>query len=119
MKTVMELLRDEREDHDLTQSQVAEILDISQQHYSKYETGEYDLPLRHFITLAQFYGVSADYLIGRNDQMDNSKLKMIYLTKSYTCSDLVNDILLLDSKGKAAVVDYVALQKLRMEKNKK
>ena len=65
MKSVINLLRDLREDHDHTQSDIAAILGISQQHYSKYETGEYELPLRHFITLAEYYGVSADYLIGR------------------------------------------------------
>ena len=63
MKSVIDLFRELREDHDYSQSDVAAVLGISQQHYSKYETGEYELPLRHFITLAEYYGVSADYLI--------------------------------------------------------
>ena len=48
MKSVMELLYELRVDHDLTQAEVGAVLGISQQHYSKYETGEYELPLRHF-----------------------------------------------------------------------
>lgn len=52
MKSVMELLYELRVDHDLTQAEVGAVLGISQQHYSKYETGEYELPLRHFVSLA-------------------------------------------------------------------
>ena len=66
MKTVIELFRELREDNDYSQSEIASVLGISQQHYSKYETGEYELPLRHFIKLAKYYDVSADYLIGRS-----------------------------------------------------
>lgn len=65
LKTVIERFRELREDRDCTQSEIAAVLGISQQHYSKYESGEHELPLRHFITLANYYGVSADYLIGR------------------------------------------------------
>lgn len=55
MKSVMELLYELRVDHDLTQAEVGAVLGISQQHYSKYETGEYELPLRHFVSLANYY----------------------------------------------------------------
>ena len=58
-------LRDLREDSDLTQRQVAEILGIDQRVYSTYETGKRDLPLQHLITLADFYNVTTDYLLGR------------------------------------------------------
>lgn len=58
-------LRDLREDSDLTQRQVAGILGIDQRVYSTYETGKRDLPLQHLITLADFYHVTTDYLLGR------------------------------------------------------
>ena len=70
MKSVMELLYELRVDHDLTQAEVGAVLGISQQHYSKYETGEYELPLRHFVSLANYYQVSADYLIGRHHNLE-------------------------------------------------
>ena len=57
-------LRDIREDHDLTQKQVADVLGILQTHYSRYERGAIELPMRHFITLARFYDISLDYLAG-------------------------------------------------------
>ena len=60
-------LRDIREDHDLEQKDVANILGISRQYYSRYELGQVDLPIRHYITLAQYYNVSIDFLCGAID----------------------------------------------------
>ena len=63
----MKRLKDLREDHDLKQSDVAEILGISQQYYQCYESGKNELPTRHLITLARFYNISADYILGLTD----------------------------------------------------
>ena len=60
-------LRDLREDHDKTQQQIAEVLGTSQTMYARYERGANELPLRHLLTLCNYYGVSADYLLGRTD----------------------------------------------------
>ena len=57
-------IKDLREDNDLSQLDVAKVLEISQQHYSMYETGKREIPLHHFITLAKYYGVSLDYMAG-------------------------------------------------------
>jgi len=61
-------LRDLREDSDLSQKKVAEILGMSQTGYSKYETGENDIPTAILIKLSDYYNVSIDYLLGRTDQ---------------------------------------------------
>lgn len=61
-------VRDLREDADLTQAQVAELLLCDQSLYSKYERGERALPLELAIKLADFYQVSLDYLVGRSDK---------------------------------------------------
>lgn len=61
---LMETLRDLREDSDLSQWQVAQLLHITQQQYQLYESGKRELPLHHLITLCRHYGVSADYLLG-------------------------------------------------------
>ena len=58
-------LRDLREDRDLKQVELAELLGTTQQQYSKYEVGSQEIPLRHLVTLADFYNVSLDYLVGR------------------------------------------------------
>ena len=61
-------IRDLREDADLTQTQVAQMLLCDQSLYSKYERGERELPLYRAIQLADFYHVSLDYLVGRSDE---------------------------------------------------
>lgn len=63
-------LRDLREDADLTQTQVAAMLHMSQTGYSKYETGENDIPTQVLIQLARFYHTSTDYLLGLTDRRD-------------------------------------------------
>ncbi len=61
-------IRSLREDRDLTQTQVAQMLGMSQTGYSKYETGENDIPTSVLIKLADFYGTTTDYLLERTDK---------------------------------------------------
>lgn len=63
-------LRDMREDHDLTQKEVAALLGIQQTVYSRYERGFQTIPLEHLLILADYYHVSTDYLLGRDDHQD-------------------------------------------------
>lgn len=60
-------IRDLREDHDLTQAKVAQLLGCSQQTYSRYESGEITIDIHSLIKLAQFYNTSIDYLVGLTD----------------------------------------------------
>lgn len=62
-----------REDRDLTQREMGELLSCSQRIYSNYERGDVDIPTSVLIRLADFYAVSVDYLLGRTD---NPKLNM-------------------------------------------
>ena len=61
-------IRDLREDKDLNQTQVAKMLGMSQTGYSKYETGENDIPTTILIKLSNFYDTSIDYLLGQTDR---------------------------------------------------
>ena len=63
-------IRDLREDHDLNQTKVAQKLGMSQTGYSKYETGENDIPTSVLIKLARMYNTSIDYLLGETDCRD-------------------------------------------------
>lgn len=64
-------LKDLREDRDLKQSDIAAILQTTQTYYSQYELNKRPLPIRHLITLCQFYNVSADYILGfTNDKKE-------------------------------------------------
>lgn len=64
MEHYVKCLRDLREDNDLTQKQIAELLGTSQTMYARYERGANELPIRHLITLCKFYHVSADVVLG-------------------------------------------------------
>lgn len=60
-------IRDLREDHDLTQKQIGQILNMSQTGYSQYEIGKNDIPTKILIALANYYNTSVDYLLGLTD----------------------------------------------------
>ncbi len=60
-------LRDMREDRDITQAQMAEMLKVHQTTYSDYEIGNLNVPIEVFIKLAEFYNTSIDYLAGVTD----------------------------------------------------
>ena len=64
MKEYWEVMRDLREDHDFTQTEIAAVLGTTQQVYSRYEKGINEMPIRHLRALCLFYGISADYFLG-------------------------------------------------------
>lgn len=66
-------IRDLREDHDWNQTEVAKMLNMSQTGYSKYETGENDIPTRILIELANIYDISIDYLLSQTDNPKRNK----------------------------------------------
>lgn len=62
-------IRDLREDHDLNQTQIAKVLNMSQTGYSQYEIGKNDIPTKILIKLSEYYGTSVDYLLGLTDEI--------------------------------------------------
>lgn len=66
-------IRDLREDYDLKQREVAEMLNCSQRVYSNYELGQRDIPTDVLIRLANFYKVSVDYLLGQTNNPKRNK----------------------------------------------
>ena len=62
-------IRDLREDKDLSQKEIAKILNMSQTGYSKYEVGTNDVPTKVLIQLAKFYNTSVDYILGLTDEI--------------------------------------------------
>lgn len=65
-------IRELREDHDLKQRELAEILSCSQRVYSNYERGDIDIPTEILIKLAKFYDVSVDYILELSNNMKRS-----------------------------------------------
>lgn len=68
MKKYNQIIRELREDHDKTQQQIADLLNTSKQYYGKYELAKRPLPIEHLITLADYYHVTTDYILGRTDK---------------------------------------------------
>lgn len=61
-------IKDLREDHDLTQREIAEYINCDQSLYSKYEREERDIPVRLLVKLSEYYSVSMDYILGLSDK---------------------------------------------------
>lgn len=61
-------IRNLREDNDKTQTDLADYLNVKQTTYSKYELGKINIPIEVFMKLADYYGVSVDYLLGRTNK---------------------------------------------------
>ena len=119
MKSFCEILRELREDKDLKQSDVAAFLGTSQQYYSKYETGKYEMPVRYVTALADFYGVSVDYLLGHTAcriKLENYQKPIV---AGYSADEMLADVLTLDRKGRQSVRDYIELQMKANQANKK
>ena len=66
-------IKDLREDNDKFQKEIANLLGISQQYYSEYESGKRTITIQHLMTLSKFYNVSIDYIVGLSDEINNKK----------------------------------------------
>lgn len=66
-------LRSIRKERGLSQMVLADLLQTTQQQYSKYENGIQEIPIRHVVTICQFYGVSSDWLLGLQDTKKSDK----------------------------------------------
>lgn len=64
----IKIMRDLREDNDKTQQEIADILGTSQTMYARYERGANELPIHHLLKLCDYYNVSADFFLGRNNK---------------------------------------------------
>ena len=115
MKPLNILFREMREDRDISQETIAKMIGTTQQQYSKYEKGKSDLPLRALPILADFYDVSADFLIGRKGDYFNIPNLEMMVTKTKSVTEVIADLLALDSEGRNEVVKYIFLQHLKEE----
>ena len=73
MRMRYERIKDLREDADLRQKDLAKLLNCSQQTYSDYEHGKVDIPTEVLIALADYYGTSVDYILGRTNVRQKSE----------------------------------------------
>jgi len=113
MKESYEIIRGLREDKDLRQRDIAKIIGTTQQHYSRCEQGESDLQTRAVITLANYYNVSTDYLLGRTECKQGIDVLNQPVLGDYTTGRLLTEVLSLNDIGRRAIIEYIELQKLK------
>ena len=68
MKKYYDILRELREDRDLKQEDIANLLNTTRSYYGQYERGQRPLPIDHLIALCKFYNISSDYVLGLTDK---------------------------------------------------
>lgn len=119
MKKCFELIRELREDTDLTQKQIATKIGTTQQQYSKYETGATELSVKALSELANFYHVSTDYLLGRVSYSANlAELEQTLLNDSQL-SQLLSNFNKLPPHSKDSVIEYVNLHLLKQQESER
>ena len=107
MKKLRQLIRDLREDHDLTQREVASHLGVSQQTYSNYENGVREIPTSTVVALAKFYQVSTDYLLNSGSgYLGNTNLDSTYLDGT-TLHDVMYDIQGLGEDARKELLRFI------------
>lgn len=116
MRQPYEIIRSLREDADLDQADIAKYLEISQQVYSTYERGQYEIPSRHLGALAKYYHVNVEYLLGLTDY----KGSIEHLNQGYvgttTVGGLLSDLMELDNEGRTAALEFVDFLKKKRAK---
>lgn len=100
-------LRDLREDKGKTQAEISSLLGTTQQIYSRYETNRTDLPLRHLIKLADYYPVSADYILGRTSYPKNPPEMAKPFLKNVTYGEVNGRISSFQTSTKKQLIEYI------------
>ena len=100
-------LREYKNYKNYKQAYVAEYLNISQQVYSRYESGKHELPVRYFEPLSKLYNVSTDYLLGLSVTKDDITTLSEQKYGSRSLKELLNDIASLDSENIVLLNAYI------------
>lgn len=112
-----QVLAELRNERDICQKEVAAYLNVSIGTISNYENGVHYPDLLTLCKLANFYGVSTDYLLRRTNYRYTSEAMNRPLAKDYTVAQLVNTALELSQKDRGLLADYTGLLKLRQTVN--
>lgn len=115
MKDIIKILRELREDRDLTQKQVAEAIGKTQPYYYRYESGKYSLPFKTAIELAEFYDITTDYLAGRTSSPLSIDVLNKPLINGRTGGEILADFEKLNEKDKEDVLKYIEILKTKAE----
>jgi transcriptional regulator with XRE-family HTH domain len=106
-------LKELREDHDLGQKEIASLLNVSVSAASSYERGRNHPDFKGLCALADYFGVSTDYLLGRTKCPYNIDILNKQLTKDYSVSDLINTSIELSPSEISELQRYIDYLKKR------
>ena len=118
MKKMHQIIKELREDHDLKQKEVAAMIGTNQTYCSTFESGERTLSLDAVIILADYYGVTLDYITGRNyDRFDQKEMTEIFVDNC-TYKDLCESVSSFGKPAKRDLLKHIWLLNLNEEKSK-
>ena len=107
MKGIGDTLANLRKEKELGQKEMASLLNLSVGTISNYENGVHSPDLETLCKLADFFGVTTDYLLGRTEYRCPPEVLNCYVALAFTAQDIVNTVLSLDKGTQATVVDFV------------
>ena len=107
MKGIGDTLANLRKEKELGQKEMASLLNLSVGTISNYENGVHSPDLETLCKLADFFGVTTDYLLGRTEYRCPPEFLNCYVALDFTAQDIVNTVLSLDKGTQATVVDFV------------
>ncbi len=108
-----DIIRKLREEEKLTQGYIAKHLGVVQQTYSNYERGNTEVPLEYLSKLADYYGVSIDYMMGRTSfQKPTEELNEEY-SRNKTTGAVLSEMLRLENDSREKLLDYIEFLKFR------
>lgn len=108
-----DIIRKLREEEKLTQGYIAKRLGVVQQTYSNYERGNTEVPLEHLSKLADYYGVSIDYMVGRTSfRKPATELNEEY-SRNKTTGTVLSEMLWLENDSREKLLDYIEFLKFK------
>lgn len=111
MRELGKTLENLRKEKGLGQKQLAALLNLSVGTVSNYENGVHSPDLLTLCKLAQFFGVTTDYLLGRTEYRCPPEVLDRYVTTDYTAQDIVNTVLSLDKGTQLSIINFVKYMK--------
>ena len=112
-KSISKILLDLRERSGMKQFYVARKLGMSQQQYSRYESGTSELPLRAIPVLAELYSVSAEYILGMSDALGAASELQQMVTEDQSAKEVLADLMSLNEESRKYVSHYIFKQKFK------
>lgn len=119
MEQISDKLKKLREKHNFKQSYVDSCLGITQQNYSRYESGKREFPIRLLPALSNLYNVSVEYILGMSMNEKDLTVLSDCLYNAKTLKEIIDDINSLNSENMSSLLIYIEFLKYKQKLNQK